>query len=238
MKNILKYLNDLEANNDREWFRAHKNEYVKSSAIFERTIEAFIEELSRFEATPILCKPKDLIFRLARDMRFSRDRTPYNPSFRACISPFGRAIIPVAYYVSIAPKGRSFLSCGLYAATIKEATEAIRDYIDENSEAFGKIIEDKNFAKRFIVQGEKLKNVPAQFDKNSPYAEYLKNKSWYLQYGVSDDLLCAENFIDQSAKIFRAMKPFNDFLNAALQDCVHIKCGDKSKKIANRKNEL
>jgi hypothetical protein len=95
----------------------------------------------------------------------------------------------------------------------------VRDYIAANGKKFSAIINEKAFIEHFVVKGEALKNVPKDYDSTSPQAEYLKNKSWYLEHFIPDELIASsDNFTQQAAQIFRYMKPFNDYLNVALSD--------------------
>ena len=93
----------------------------------------------------------------------------------------------------------------------------VRDYITGNGGEFEKVIHDPEFEKYFTVKGSTLKNVPAGYDKEHPQAEYLKFKSWYLEYPLKDEeLQDAESFLTKATELFRIMKPFNDYLNKAL----------------------
>ena len=148
----------------------------------------------------------------------SHDKSPYNPSFRAHIASKGKLPVPVGYYLMIKPGDQSFLGGGLFADMFRDATAMIRDYITERGEEFEEIIHAPEFQKHFRVQGTSLKNVPAGYDKEHPQAEYLKFKSWYLEYPVVDEALAdAEAFVAEATKLFRIMKPFNDYLNRALE---------------------
>ena len=119
----------------------------------------------------------------------------------------------------IKPGNGSFLGGGLFADMFKDATAMVRDYISKNPGQWEEIIRDEEFLNYFTVQGTALKNVPAGYDKEHPQAEFLKYKSWYLEYPVDDEsLLNIETFLPQMIKIFEAMKPFNDYLNKALAD--------------------
>jgi len=217
MSNMLEYLSALESNNNREWYHANKEAFQKANAEFVQLIEKLIIAIGQFDNTIMYHIPKELIFRLARDTRFSNDKTPYNPSFRACIAPAGKQPIPVGYYISIAPNNRSFLGGGLHEPTFKDATAKIRDYIVEHGNEFEDIIGNEDFSAYFSVKGEALKNVPRGYDEMHPQAEYLKFKSWYLQFPLSDSSILNESFALEAVRIFRAMKPFNDYLNAALK---------------------
>ena len=155
-------------------------------------------EIGRFDSSIVHNDPKDLTFRLVRDTRFSHDKSPYNPAFRAHISSKGKLPVPVGYYLMIKPGGQSFLGGGLFADMFKDATTMVRDYISHNGRAWEAVIHDPAFEKHFTVKGTALKNVPAGYEKDHPQAEYLKYKSWYLEYPLSDDEL-GEAFPDHEA---------------------------------------
>ena len=214
---ILDYLTQLSANNNREWYHAHKTEYQAANAQFEELIQALMLRIGEFDSSILGHAPKELTFKLVRDTRFSHDKSPYNPAFRAHISSMGKLPIPVGYYLMIKPGGQSFLGGGLFADMFKDATRMVRDYISEHGGEWEEIITAPSFQERFTVGGSALKNVPAGYEKEHPQAEYLKYKSWYLEYSVQDkDLTDGDLFLAKAADIFRLMKPFNDYLNNAL----------------------
>lgn len=215
---ILKYLTDLSEHNNREWYHAHKAENKEANAQFEELIQTLILRIGEFDSSILHNQPKELTFKLTRDTRFSHDKSPYNPSFRAHIASKGKLPVPVGYYLMIKPGGQSFLGGGLFADMFRDATEMIRDYITEHGEEFEEMIHTPEFQKYFSVQGTSLKNVPAGYDKEHPQAEYLKFKSWYLEYPVADEVIAdAELFVEEATKLFEIMKPFNDYLNKALE---------------------
>ena len=216
---ILNYLAGLNENNNREWYHAHKTENNAANAEFEELIGALILHIGRFDSSVLHNEPKKLTFKLVRDTRFSHDKSPYNPAFRAHISSQGKLPVPVGYYLMIKPGNESFLGGGLFADMFKDATTMIRDYIVQHPDEWDQIIHADSFTKYFTVQGTALKNVPAGYEKEHPHAEYLKYKSWYLEYPVNDqDLLDIGTFLPKMVEIFEAMKPFNDYLNRALAD--------------------
>ena len=215
---ILEYLSALEMNNNREWYHANKDDYKKANAEFEQLIQMLILEIGKTDSSILQNNPKDLTFRIVRDTRFSHDKSPYNPAFRAHISSKGRLPVPVGYYLMIRPGNQSFLGGGLFADKLKDATTLIRDYIANHGGEWETIIHEPAFETSFTVQGTALKNVPAGYDKEHPQAEYLKYKSWYLEYPLQDEALDdGELFVTKAAEIFRIMKPFNDYLNRALE---------------------
>ena len=214
---ILSYLTALEENNNREWYHQHKAEYQKANAQFEELVQALMLRIGEFDQSVLGHLPRELTFKLNRDTRFSHDKSPYNPAFRAHISAGGKLPVPVGYYLMLRPGDRSFLGGGLFADCFRDATRMVRDYIAAHGEAWEEVIRAPDFQRRFTVAGSALKKVPADYDKDHPQAEYLKNKSWYLEYPVSDqELLKGEEFLRQATTVFEAMKPFNDYLNQAL----------------------
>lgn len=216
---ITDYLSQLSANNNREWYHAHKEDYKRANAEFEELLQTLIWEIGKFDDSIIHNTPGELTFKLVRDTRFSHDKSPYNPAFRAHISSKGKLPVPVGYYLMIKPGNQSFLGGGLFADMFKDATGMIRDHIVKNGKEWERLIHEPEFEKYFTVQGTALKKVPAGYEKEHPQAEYLKFKSWYLEYPLKDDELGnAETFSAKAAELFRIMKPFNDFLNKALVD--------------------
>ncbi len=214
---IIDYLSALDANNNREWYHANKEDLKTANAEFEGLLQALILEIGKFDDSIIHNQPKDLTFKMVRDTRFSHDKSPYNPAFRAHISSKGKLPVPVGYYLMIKPGNQSFLGGGLFADMFKDATSMIRDYIAQNGEEWDKVIHEPEFERNFTVKGTALKNVPAGYEKEHPQAEYLKYKSWYLEYPIQDEELNdAEAFLTKAAELFRIMKPFNDLLNRAL----------------------
>jgi uncharacterized protein (TIGR02453 family) len=217
-KVILDFLHDLSENNSLDWMKNNKKYYERAKTECEMLIQKLIDNISLFDSSVAGLLPKDLIFRLNRDIRFSNDKSPYNPSFRAHISSAGRIPIPAGYYLNIKP-GNVFLGGGLFVAQFPDATKSVRDFIVKNEKELTEIIEEKSFSGNFKIAGEKLKNVPKAYDKEYKYAEYLKHKSWNIEYRIKDDVfLNVDKFIPLSVEIFKYMKPFNDFLNRALRE--------------------
>lgn len=219
METILNYLSGLKENNNREWYHQHKGEHKDANADFEAFLQDLIMGIGEFDDSILHNVPKELTFKLVRDTRFSHDKSPYNPAFRAHIASKGKLPIPVGYYIMIKPGGESFLGGGLFADMFKDATTMVRDYITANPEEWEKVINDKTFKQYFTVKGNALKNVPRGYDREHPQAEYLKNKSWYVEYFIEDDQIRdTEKLLDLATAVFKAMKPFNDYLNKALAD--------------------
>ena len=170
-KIMMDYLSALSMNNNREWYHANKDDYKKANGEFENLLQALILEIGKFDSSILQNNPKDLTFKLVRDTRFSHDKSPYNPAFRAHISSRGKLPVPVGYYIMIKPGDQSFLGGGLFADMFKDATKMVRDYIVENGKDLEAIIKVHEFQKYFTLRGTALKNVPAGYDKSHPQAE-------------------------------------------------------------------
>ena len=215
---MLDYLSSLESNNSREWFHANKEQYLAANKEFEELVEVLMEQLRQYDPAVPFVRPGDLTFKLQRDTRFSHDKSPYNPCFRAHIGARGKLPVPVGYYIMIRPGNCSFLGGGLFADMFRDATTMVRDHIVKNGSRWEEIITAPDFKEYFTVGGTVLKKVPPGYDASHPQAEYLKNKSWYLEYPISDKQLKAEDFVCSACEVFRRMQPFHSYLNQALCD--------------------
>ena len=219
MEKTVAYLTDLENNNNREWYLLHKEQRIEAEKEFEELLQELILELGKVDNCILFNNPKDLTFKLVRDTRFSKDKSPYNPVFRAHISSKGKLPIPVGYFIAIKPNNQSFLGGGLFADVFRDATNMIREYIDKNEMKFRSIVSDDLFAANFAVKGTALKKIPQGYNENSSMKEYLKKKSWYVEYRLSDDMLSDDKeFIDMAVEKYSLMIPFHSFLNEALVD--------------------
>lgn len=214
LQEMMAFLEQLEANNTLEWMHAHKHVYQKARGTFIALLALLRDRLAAFDPEMQGIDVARLVMRLNRDTRFSKDKSPYQPAFRAHLSPWGGAPVPVKYFLQLRP-GASFLGGGLFASAIPEATTRIRDKIASESERFSQIVHDAKFP--FFVQGEALKRVPRDYDAGHLHAEYLKLKSFYLEDPVPDTCFSsADAFVDYAAARLRLMQPFHIFLNEAL----------------------
>lgn len=216
MLHALTYLSALKENNNREWYQAHKKELQLVNSEFLDLIQRLILEIGEADPSILHNIPRELTFKLNRDMRFSKDKSPYNPALRAHIGAKGKLPVPVGYYIVIKPDNGSFLGGGLFTDMFKEATALIREHIAGNGAQWENIINAPSFARYFEVKGTALKKVPHGYDPSHPQGEYLKYKSWYLEYPISDEQLLKADYVQEAGRLFAAMQPFNEFLNEAL----------------------
>lgn len=220
MKKILKCSKELELNNNKEWFKNNKAFRDDALKEFEGLIENLMHSIGKFDSSILDNVPHKLTFKQVRDTRYNGDNTPYNPCFRAHIARCGKQPIPVGYFISIRAKNRSFIGGGLFTDIFKDATTMLRDYIVENGEELYSILNDEKFKSYFFLKGVKLKKVPSGYDAQNKWAEYLKYKSMYIEYPCSDGQLLDKYFVQNAAEIYSIMKPFNDFINKALENFV------------------
>jgi uncharacterized protein (TIGR02453 family) len=214
----LAFLRKLSRNNNREWFGEHKSEYLAAKADTERLAMQLAAGIREFDGSIGELEPKDCMFRIYRDARFSHDKSPYKTNLGIVVQREGKKSRYACYYAHVEP-GNCFLSGGIYMPD-PPILKALRRSIDVNYEEFLELMAEKNFKKYFsaLSSENKLTKVPQGFDKNSPVAEYLKQKDFYVMRGVSDEEICSQSYVKQTLQAFKALKPLNDFFNAAVEE--------------------
>ncbi|AZI31784.1 DUF2461 domain-containing protein [Kaistella carnis] len=213
----LQFLKTLEKNNNREWFNENKNLYLKAKEDVESFVESLIQEIATFDEEILKIDPKKAVFRIYRDIRFSKNKIPYKTHFGASLG-MGKGNKISGYYLHIEP-GQSFLAGGVYTPKPSVLKE-IRKEIAASGEDFRKILNHKNFRNNFrgLSVEHKLQRVPTGFEKDHPMAEYLKLKSFTVSHPISDEELLDKNAAKNFAKILESIKPLNDFLELPFQD--------------------
>jgi uncharacterized protein (TIGR02453 family) len=216
-KSTFSFLKDLKSDNDREWFNAHKDSYQQAKEEFEQFIDALIMRIAQFDYSVSHFTARDCVFRIYRDVRFSKDKSPYKTNFGAHITgaPKKSEIHTRAgYYIHLEP-GASFLAGGAYVPESKWL-RAIREKIFSETSDFKKILNQKSFKEYFgQVEGDKLVKAPKDFPADHPDIELLKHKSFLATHKLKDKDVLADDFLDHSANVFKALYPFDTFLNAA-----------------------
>lgn len=216
-KATLDYLKQLKENNYREWFHEHKTEYDAAKQNVIDTMNLLLAEINTFDKLGTFDVRK-CVFRIARDTRFSKNKEPYKGNFGIILNDEGTTRSEhCGYYINIEP-GACFLSSGVYMP-MPDVLKAVREAIDCDFDEFRKIIGKKEFKQAFgdLTRDEDaLTRVPQGFDKNSPAAEYLKLRHFYVHVNLTEKELLSKNFVQQAADYFRLMKPFKDFLNRAV----------------------
>ena len=209
---MLQFLTGLEQNNDRDWYNDHKEEADRAKLEFENLVESLIQQVQKFIPGIEHQQAKDLIYRLNRDVRFSKDKTPYNPTFRALLSAGGKKAFGAGYFFGVDAAGQAFLGSGFHMSDAKEAVTAIREALVKDSQLALK------FDKKYGIAGDVLKKVPAGYDADSPTAELLKHKSWHIETHLDLADLTDDEAATALANEFKEMSPFVDYLNEALKE--------------------
>jgi uncharacterized protein (TIGR02453 family) len=214
LKGVLHFLSNLSLNNERTWFEGHKGAFEKARLTFEKLVDELIRRLSAFEETTGLTA-KDCVMRIYRDIRFSKDKTPYKTWMAALIAPGGRRSGQCGYGLHLGPNN-TMAGGGLWEPR-PEQLALFRQAIDRDSRAFSDLIEAPEFVRTFGgLRGEKLKGAPRGYAKDHPAAEMLKLKEVYVVRSFPDRAVIADDFVDQLVATFRVMKPFLDYLNSGL----------------------
>ncbi len=217
MEKVLNFIRELEQNNNREWFGAHKSEYQALKTSFESVIDRIITGLGQIDPHIRGIKASDSVFRIYRDTRFANDKTPYKTNFGAHMSAGGKNSGEPGYYFHIQP-GESFVSGGIYMPSA-DKLKLIRKEIYNFPEDFTAMIEAPSFTGNFtFFQDDKLKRPPLGFPADFPLIDYLKFKHFCPWVPLTDKMLGDPALVDRILEYYRIMKPFNDFIYRALED--------------------
>lgn len=214
---IFQFLKDLAANNNREWFNEHRDEYESARLEFEKLLAAVISRIALFDESIRGIQPKDCTYRIYRDTRFSSDKTPYKVHFGGYINAKGKKSNHSGYYLHI--ENGSCLLAGGNLCLPPNILKAVRQSIYDNIDEYVSIVEDPEFKKYFPVVGENfLKTAPKGFPKDFQYIDYLKCKEYTCTCNVPDDFFLMPDFLDKTEATFRQFKRFADFINYTIDD--------------------
>ena len=216
LKIVMDFLGGLKINNNKEWFDKNRDQYKKSKSEFEELVNILILEAKSVDKSIDINEPKESVFRIFRDVRFSKNKSPYKTNFGAYIKRGGRKSIYPGYYVHIEP-GDSFIAGGIYMPE-PAVLKAVRERVFEHTDEFKKILNSSEFKKHFDgMYNEKLKNGPRGFPKDFPDIELLKYKHYIVSEPVKDNFWLSADVIKNIKGIFKAQYPFNQFINKAIK---------------------
>jgi uncharacterized protein (TIGR02453 family) len=177
-------------------------------------LSVLIHSLHELDQSIGFPEPKDCIFRINRDIRFSPDKTPYKTNFGAYIARGGRKSVNAGYYFHIEPGG-CFAAGGIYMPS-KETLKSIREAIHYEPEVFRKIINNSDFKRVFgELDDYRLKTAPQSYSKDDPDIDLLRYTGYSVSAQFPEELVSSSDLLSEVIQIYRTMKPLNDFLNKA-----------------------
>ena len=217
-KNTIQFLDDLKANNNRDWFLENKKRYEAVKKEYQQLVGDFLDAMKPLDPSLEMLEVKNCTFRINRDIRFSKDKTPYKSHLGVWLSSGAKGMNRSGYYIHL-EKGASFIAGGLYcpeAVDLKKMRKEIA-YFHDDLEA---ILNEKDFKREFkdFDRNEKdtLKNPPRGYEKEHPAIEFLKLKSFECSQRIDFSEVTKKDFVATMSKKLIALKPLNDFINRAL----------------------
>ena len=219
-KSTLHFLKSLAKNNNKVWLDAHRTDYIEAKADFENFVAVLIKKTAAFDSDVKELQVKDCVFRLNRDIRFSKNKTPYKTNMGASINRGGKKSMYAGYYFHIEPGGKSFAGGGLWMPMAPELKK-IRQEIDYNLDEFKSIVNAKTFQSEYRELENssdlKLSNLPRGYDKENPAGEYLKFKSLVATKYLTDDDITGNKIIEKTMRAFKTLMPLVKFINKAIE---------------------
>lgn len=215
-KESLQFIDDLTANNNHDWFLDHKKRYEKFKEDYQNLVAAFLAAMKPLDATLELLEVKNCTFRINRDIRFSKDKTPYKNHLGIWMSPGFKGSNRAGYYIHLG-RNESFIAGGFYspeAVDLKKVRKEIAFFYDDLEE----IVEEKSFKTIYgnLDTTNSLKNAPKDYEKDHPAVEFLKLKSFTATQKINFTDAVNPNFVKETVAKLILLKPLNDFLNRAL----------------------
>ncbi len=214
MKKVLEFLNNLQQNNYREWFEDNKPVYKEAQAIFNDTVNKLIAGISSFDPSIAKLSAKDCTFRIYRDVRFSKDQTPYKTNFGVGYSRL-KPMLRGGYYIHLEP-GNSFVGGGFWGPDAKDLLR-IRKEFEIGTAEIEKITSDNTFINYFKeIKGDAVKTAPRGFDKNHPSIDLIRKKQYVVMRPFTDKEVLSDDFHKEAVLTLLAMRPFFDYMSEVL----------------------
>ena len=214
----LKFLKELKKNNTKPWFDKNRKQYEAAKTDFQSFLEQVIAAIALFDKPIGKLTVKECVFRINRDIRFSKDKSPYKSNMAGYFNKGGKKSNGAGYYLHIEP-GKSFAAGGMWMPLPPDLAK-IRQEIDYSFDEWKKINGNSSFKKLFtegIRSDDSLARPPKGYDESNPAIEYLKMKSFIISRSFTDTEVQSKDFIKNVAKTFQGMKPLIDFLNTAIE---------------------
>ena len=215
LRPTLAFLEVLSANNSKEWFDDNCTQYEQAREAFEQFIAAVLAQFHRIDDVGLL-EPKDVIHRINRDVRFSKDKSPYNTHMSALIGPDGRKSLGRAYYIRVAPGGRSLVASGATNLSGPEL-QTIRQQIAADAGPLRAIVEAASFTAFFgTLSGEQVKGAPSGFAKDHPAIDLLRYKEFLAEHPLSDEAVTQGDIVERVLTVCEAARPLTLYFDRLL----------------------
>lgn len=219
MKEVVEFITQLHDNNNKEWFDAHRSQWLRVRTQFNTFVEELIDGISSFDPSIKGLTVKDCTYRINRDIRFSHNKEPYKNYLGAYIAPHGKSGGYAGYYFHIEPSGdglvgNSLLTAGIYMPEPTVLKSVREEILDNGAEIAKAISEAKGFN---LYQGNKLKRTPVGYPSGSEFDDMLKLKDLYIEKNINDKFLTDENLMKNTVAEFRRTMPLIAILNRAVQ---------------------
>ncbi len=210
------FLKSLHKNNNREWFLKNKTKYDAAKDNYLNFVEEVLSGIQKFDPTLNELLPKQCVFRINRDVRFSKNKDPYKNNFGASFSKGAKKVNAAGYYFHLEP-GASFIGGGLWMPEAPDL-QKIRQEIDYSFKEFASIINHSKFKTIFgaLTTEAKLSRPPKGYNIENPAIEYLKLKSFTAIVPIADKDILNANIVKQSLTIFKTLSPLVQFLNRGI----------------------
>lgn len=216
----LHFLKKLAGNNHKEWFEANRKAYDAAKQDFARLIQEVITRHGKKDADIATLQAKDCLFRINRDVRFSKNKAPYKTNMGASIDRGGKKSIFAGYYIHCEPGNKSFVGGGLWMPE-PENLKKVRQEIDYCADEFKKMLHQKNFASFYNDLDKSaetsLSRPPKGYDDENPAIDYIKLKSFIALHPLTDAELTDKNLLTTILKGFEALQPLLQFINRAME---------------------
>ena len=208
-KEVIDFLKELKANNNREWFTEHKKQFKEVETDAKSFFATLKDELNTHDEIEKL-----KMFRIYRDVRFSKDKTPYQPHFAGSFSRAG-AHRRGGYYLRVRP-GESFIAVGFWQPEPKDLLR-IRKEFERDAEEFRKIIGSKSLKSVWgDLEGEEVKTAPKGFNKENPNIDLIRKKAFVFVRNFKDQEVLKKDFLKTVNDSFVAIRPYFDYMSEVL----------------------
>lgn len=209
-KDLLNFLKEIKENNQREWFNEHKVEYKKLESDAQQNLHTLFEALKTHDDVD-----KVKMFRIYRDVRFSKNKAPYKTHFSGSFRR-KKPELRGGYYLHIQPNNESFIAVGFWEPS-KEDLMRIRKEFEMDDEEIRSIINAKDFKAIWgDFTGEELKTAPRGFDKEHKAMDLIRKKQYIFTKSFTDQQVISSNFLDEVNRSFKACRPFFDYMSSVL----------------------